>query len=148
MNLYRAFLFFISLNPLFEHISSFIVKCASHRIAIKSLRIDPLVSLCRRKALPRVEIEYCPGCRWLLRSSWLAQELLTTFESTIGEVALIPNREKTGTFIIRVNDTVIWDRRSPDTPGFPEISTLKQSVRDLIDPSMILGHSDRKNKNV
>lgn len=33
---------------------------------------------------PRVEIEYCPGCRWLLRSAYLAQELLTTFESSLG----------------------------------------------------------------
>lgn len=28
----------------------------------------------------RVEIEYCPGCRWLLRAGWLAQELLMTFQ--------------------------------------------------------------------
>lgn len=28
----------------------------------------------------KVEIEYCYRCRWLLRSSWLATELLTTFE--------------------------------------------------------------------
>ena len=28
--------------------------------------------------LPSVEIEYCTGCRWMLRAAWLAQELLTT----------------------------------------------------------------------
>src|ERR671936_427259 len=39
---------------------------------------------------PRVEIEYCTQCRWLLRAAWMAQELLTTFEAEIGEVALVP----------------------------------------------------------
>ena len=29
-------------------------------------------------------------CRWLLRAAWTAQELLTTFEEELGEVALIP----------------------------------------------------------
>ena len=36
----------------------------------------------------RVEIEYCTQCRWLMRAAWMAQELLTTFEAEIGEVAL------------------------------------------------------------
>ena len=27
---------------------------------------------------PRLEIEYCTQCRWLLRAGWTAQELLTT----------------------------------------------------------------------
>ena len=41
-------------------------------------------------SLPRVEIEYCTQCRWLLRAAWMAQELLTTFEQELGEVALVP----------------------------------------------------------
>jgi selenoprotein W-related protein len=28
---------------------------------------------------PRVEIEYCGQCRFVLRASWMAQELLFTF---------------------------------------------------------------------
>jgi predicted Rdx family selenoprotein len=36
---------------------------------------------------PRLEIEYYAQCRWLLRAAWMAQELLTTFENGIGEVA-------------------------------------------------------------
>ena len=39
---------------------------------------------------PRVEIEYCTGCRFLTRAAWLAQELLTTFEDELEEVALVP----------------------------------------------------------
>eukprot|EP00981_Chlorochromonas_danica_P002890 scaffold579_cov146-Ochromonas_danica.AAC.8 len=40
---------------------------------------------------PRVVIEYCPGCRWMLRSAYMAQELLSTFESSLEEVALKPS---------------------------------------------------------
>ena len=39
---------------------------------------------------PRVQIHYCTQCRWLLRAAWYAQELLTTFETELGEVALVP----------------------------------------------------------
>ena len=34
----------------------------------------------------RIEIEYCTGCRWLLRAAWSAQELLGTFEQDLTEV--------------------------------------------------------------
>ena len=40
---------------------------------------------------PRIAIEYCTRCNWMMRSAWTAQELLATFNGTIGEVALIPN---------------------------------------------------------
>ncbi|KAH8553553.1 seleno protein W-related protein [Umbelopsis sp. PMI_123] len=89
---------------------------------------------------PRVSIEYCTQCRWMLRSAWMAQELLTTFESTIGEVALIPG--KSGVFRVMVNDVLIWDRK--EMQSFPDIKHLKQLVRDIIDPTKQLGHSDRK----
>ena len=39
---------------------------------------------------PRVEIRYCTQCRWLLRAAWMAQELLSTFGTDLGEVALSP----------------------------------------------------------
>jgi selenoprotein W-related protein len=32
---------------------------------------------------PRIEILFCNQCRWLLRTAWMAQELLTTFPSEI-----------------------------------------------------------------
>src|SRR3954469_10828659 len=40
----------------------------------------------------RVEIEYCTQCRWLPRAAWLAQELLTTFETELTELALKPGK--------------------------------------------------------
>lgn len=91
---------------------------------------------------PRVQIEYCPGCKWMMRSAWMAQELLSTFEKEIREVALVPS-PASGTFTISIDKVLIWDRRDPATPGFPDIKDLKKRVRDLVDPERDLGHSDR-----
>jgi selenoprotein W-related protein len=90
-------------------------------------------------ALPRVEIQYCTQCRWLLRAAWLAQELLTTFEKELGEVALIPGMG--GIFEVRVNGAVVWSRK--EQGRFPEAKELKQLVRDQVAPEKDLGHSDR-----
>ncbi len=88
---------------------------------------------------PRVEIEYCVKCRWLLRAAWVAQELLSTFENDLGEVALVPGRP--GIFTVRLDGQVIWSR---STEGrFPEAKELKQRVRDRIAPGRDLGHADR-----
>jgi len=38
----------------------------------------------------RVEIIYCTKCKWLMRSTWIAQEILSTFDEELSEVALIP----------------------------------------------------------
>ncbi|MDZ4798447.1 MAG: SelT/SelW/SelH family protein [Bryobacteraceae bacterium] len=89
-------------------------------------------------ATPRIEIEYCTQCRWLLRSGWMAQELLTTFGTDIGEIALIPGVG--GVFEIRVDGSTIWSRA--EDGGFPEIKELKRRVRDRIAPERDLGHSE------
>ncbi len=47
--------------------------------------------------------------RWLPRAAWLAQELLTTFETELTELSLKPGTG--GVFVVRVNDEVVWDRR-------------------------------------
>ncbi|OAQ23648.1 hypothetical protein K457DRAFT_142537 [Linnemannia elongata AG-77] len=92
---------------------------------------------------PRVEIEFCTGCKWYLRAGWMAQELLLTFGNTIGELALIPG--KSATFIVRVNGDVVFDRK--DHGRFPEMKEVKQLVRTVIAPEMGLGHSDSKVKS-
>lgn len=89
---------------------------------------------------PRIEILYCNQCRWMLRAAWMAQELLTTFAETIGEVALAPGTG--GIFQVRVDDQLIWCRQQHG--GFPDIKQLKQLVRDHVAPDQDLGHSDRK----
>jgi len=91
-------------------------------------------------AKPRVAITYCTQCRWLLRAAWMAQELLSTFTTELGEVALVPGTG--GVFRITVADTVVWDRKAEG--GFPEVTTLKQRVRDLVAPEHDLGHADRR----
>ncbi len=88
---------------------------------------------------PRVEIEYCTQCRWLLRAGWTAQELLTTFTAELGEVALVPGSG--GVFDIRLDGLSIYSRK--DAGRFPEMKELKQLVRDRIAPERDLGHSDR-----
>jgi selenoprotein W-related protein len=87
---------------------------------------------------PRVEIEYCTQCRWLLRAGWTAQELLTTFQVELGEVALLPGSG--GIFEVRVDERTIWSRAAEGR--FPEMKELKQRLRDVIAPERALGHSD------
>jgi selenoprotein W-related protein len=89
--------------------------------------------------LPRIEIEYCTQCRWLLRAAWMAQELLTTFEEEIAEVALRPGTR--GVFEVRVDGATAWSRKAEGR--FPDIKELKQRVRDRVAPDKPLGHSDR-----
>ena len=91
-------------------------------------------------ALPRVTLTYCTQCRWLARSAWMAQELLTTFHRELSEVALRPSTDGTGTFLVHVDDALVWDRR--EQRRFPEITELKRLVRDLVAPDKPLGHSD------
>lgn len=79
---------------------------------------------------PRLEIQYCTRCRWLLRAAWMAQELLTTFEAELGEVALLPSAG--GVFEVRVDGDTLWSRKAEGR--FPELRELKQLVRDRIAP--------------
>ncbi len=90
----------------------------------------------------KVEITYCTQCRWLLRASWMAQELLTTFDQEITALSLVPGTG--GIFEIKANGNLIWSRKEKN--GFPEITELKQLVRDQVAPEKNLGHIDRKKK--
>lgn len=87
----------------------------------------------------RIRIFYCSQCRFVLRASWLAQELLFTFGQDLKEVALEPGSG--GVFKVCLNEAVIFDRAAEGR--FPESKELKQLVRDRIDPQRDLGHSDK-----
>ncbi len=90
--------------------------------------------------LPIISIEYCRQCRWMLRAAWMQQELLTTFEEELGGVTLVPGTG--GVFVIRVGDRVVWSRK--EEGRFPDITELKQRVRDVVAPERNLGHADKR----
>jgi len=69
----------------------------------------------------------------------MAQELLSTFEGEIDEVALRPGTG--GVYRIEVDGELVWDRVRDN--GFPDVKTLKRRIRDKIAPERSLGHSDR-----
>ena len=70
----------------------------------------------------------------------MAQELLTTFDQEVDELALKPGTG--GIFEVHANGYLIWSRKAEGR--FPEITELKQLVRDKIAPEKHLGHSDKK----
>ena len=90
-------------------------------------------------ARPVIVITYCTLCHWLLRSAWMAQELLSTFGEELGGVMLTPTRG--GIFTIAYDGALIWDRKVDG--GFPDSKELKKRVRDRLDPGRDLGHIDR-----
>lgn len=90
-----------------------------------------------------IEIEYCTQCRWMLRATWMTQELLTTFEGDLTRASLIPGSG--GVFDIRLNGAMIFSRK--EAQRFPETKEIKQLIRDRIDPDRDLGHSDRKQES-
>ena len=84
-----------------------------------------------------------------------AQELLSTFSTALGEVALQPATG--GVFVVEITTsaapassgtaaaptkTLLWDRKLDG--GFPETKELKRRVRDVIAPGRDLGHVDRE----
>ncbi|KAF4495452.1 selT selW selH seleno domain containing protein [Fusarium agapanthi] len=104
--------------------------------------------------LPRVSIQFCTqslaSCdEKLTPLTQYAQELLSTFSTGLGEVALQPSTG--GTFIVTIthqapgadiaSTKTLWDRR--EDGGFPETKELKRRVRDVIEPGRDLGHVDR-----
>lgn len=117
--------------------------------------------------LPRIAITYCTQCRWMLRAAYFGQELLSTFGTTLGEIALVPatggiftvqliyapesqsqamdSRTDNGAKDITLKSVLIWDRKAEG--GFPETKVLKQRIRDHLEPGRDLGHSDTPSKH-
>jgi len=86
-----------------------------------------------------IVITYCSQCNWMLRASWMAQELLHTFNTDIASVTLIPGTG--GIFTITVGDEMVWERKRDG--GFPDAAELKRRVRDICFPEKNLGHVDK-----
>ncbi|HDU3916156.1 TPA: SelT/SelW/SelH family protein [Klebsiella pneumoniae subsp. pneumoniae] len=86
-----------------------------------------------------ITITYCSQCNWMLRASWMAQELLHTFSTDIASVTLVPGTG--GIFTIDVDGQQIWERKQDG--GFPVAAELKRRVRDVCFPEKPLGHVDK-----
>ena len=85
-----------------------------------------------------IEIKFCPKCKWLSRATWISQELLSTFESDLSSITLVPS--ESGVFNISCNQSLIFSRKEEN--GFIDVAIIKQRIRDLIDPDRSLGHVD------
>lgn len=84
----------------------------------------------------RVEITYCRKCRFMLRAAWLAQELLSTFEEELTEVAIKPGSG--GIFEVALDGETIATNR--ETKRMPEPGDVKRLLRDRIAPDRRIGH--------
>ncbi|WP_338516786.1 SelT/SelW/SelH family protein [Erwinia aphidicola] len=91
------------------------------------------------KTLPVVTITYCSQCNWMLRASWMAQELLHTFSTDLGSVTLIPGTG--GVYQIAIHDQIIWDLKTDN--GFPDAAEIKRRLRAVCFPERDLGHIDQ-----
>ncbi|MFT3661531.1 MAG: SelT/SelW/SelH family protein [Gordonia sp. (in: high G+C Gram-positive bacteria)] len=87
---------------------------------------------------PAVTIEFCTQCNWMLRASWMASELLSTFGTELGSVTLVPGTG--GVFRIDVDGHRIWERAADG--GFPDAAELKRRIRDRAFPERGLGHAE------
>ncbi|MEH3024208.1 MAG: SelT/SelW/SelH family protein [Pseudomonas oryzihabitans] len=92
---------------------------------------------------PIISIRYCTQCQWLLRSGWLAQELLSTFGTELGGVSLLPGTG--GVFEIACGGELLWERKRDG--GFPDARTLKNLVRDRLFPERDLGHGEGRRED-
>lgn len=84
----------------------------------------------------RVEITYCTKCRFMLRASWLAQELLATFENDLTEVALKPGSG--GIFEVTLDGVTIATNR--ESKQMPDPGDVKRAIRDRVAPDRRIGH--------
>ena len=80
----------------------------------------------------------------MLRAAYLAQELLTSFEHELGEVALVP--ASGGIFEVTLDgETLATNRESKRPDGrpsgrMPDASEVKRLLRDRIAPERSIGH--------
>ena len=91
----------------------------------------------------KLRILYCPACVWMLRSAWIAQEVLSTFTGEVSAVSLEPAAQTPGLFQVWLRNSLIWCRKKDK--GFPQAKELKKKIRDILCPERNLGHLDQKN---
>lgn len=87
---------------------------------------------------PKLEVEYCARCGFMLRAAWVAQELLKSFEHELGEVALKPGSG--GIFAVRLDEALLFSNKAEGR--FPEMRELRQRVAQAIGSDQRFGHEN------
>lgn len=72
----------------------------------------------------------------MLRAAWLAQELLSTFEDDLAEVAIKPGSG--GIFEVTLDGETIATNR--DSMQMPDTGDVKRLIRDRVAPERRIGH--------
>ncbi|KAF2232968.1 hypothetical protein EV356DRAFT_534254 [Viridothelium virens] len=83
--------------------------------------------------VPRIAIKYCTQCKWMLRAAYFGQELLSTFGTTIGEVALIPATG--GIFTVKLLHNLRIATSQPATSVSSAIESSGSGINDHADQS-------------
>ncbi|GFH51043.1 hypothetical protein CTEN210_07519 [Chaetoceros tenuissimus] len=85
-----------------------------------------------------IKISYCTDMNWLIRATFMCQELLSVFHDELISITLEPHRSigKPGVFVVSLNQEIIFDRTQ--YRGFIDIEDLKIAVRDRIAPKKVL----------
>ena len=129
---------------------SFATRCFGASLASRRQTLSRTWSRVDAESGVNVSIEYCSACRWLLRSVWLSSELLTTFanEPNLRSIEVRPQSpplKEGGQFVISAavdgEKITLWDRKIEG--AFPEAKEIKQLIRNLVNPELDLGHSDK-----
>ena len=87
---------------------------------------------------PRLVMEYCARCGFMLRAAWVAQELLRTFEEDLAEVALKPGAG--GVFAVRLDDALLFSNKAEGR--FPEMRELRQRLAQALGSDRQFGHRE------
>jgi selenoprotein W-related protein len=85
---------------------------------------------------PRVVVEYCARCGFMLRAAWVAQELLKTFEGDLAEVALKPGEG--GIFAVSLDATPLFSNKAEGR--FPEMRELRERLAQALGSERQFGH--------
>jgi len=85
---------------------------------------------------PRVVVEYCARCGFMLRAAWVAQELLKSFEDELAEVALRPGGG--GIFAVRLDEAPLFSNK--EQGRFPEMRELREGLAQALGSEKRFGH--------
>ncbi|MBK8162184.1 MAG: Rdx family protein [Gammaproteobacteria bacterium] len=85
---------------------------------------------------PRVVVEYCARCGFMLRAAWVAQELLKTFEDELAEVVLRPGGG--GIFAVSMDEAPLFSNK--EEGRFPEMRELRERLARALGSDKRFGH--------